>query len=330
MAYPQPLAPYGAAAMTSLPPNPAGATVAPEAGAAPLRVLLIEDNDLDAFLLGEMLTQQAILQATIERAGDLASGIQRLLAGGIDLVLLDLSLPDSVELETFRILDSHGLGVPVIVCSASDDARLGIEAVRLGAQDYLVKGQITPDALTRAVRYSMERHRMLAALRGLSLVDELTGLYNRRGFLTLAQSHITQAARAQRRFVLVMADLDGLKPINDTYGHKDGDVAIRLAGDVLRHSFRSTDVVARLGGDEFAVLALETHEGSEAAMLARVQAGLDAANAGGGRPYRIGMSLGLHPFAADGKVRLEDVMERADQLLYEQKRSRPSRRLQLL
>lgn len=330
MALPRTAAPVGAQPVTGLPPVGAGALAAPEATTAPLRVLLIEDNDLDAFLLAEMLLQQPHLRATVERANDLESGLQRLSAGGIDLVLLDLSLPDSAELETFRTLESAGHAVPTIVCSASDDAALGVEAVRLGAQDYLVKGQVTPDGLTRAIRYSMERHRMLAALRGLSLVDELTGLYNRRGFLTLAQSHITQAARAQRRFVLVMADLDGLKPINDTYGHADGDGAIRLAADVLRQSFRSTDVLARLGGDEYAVLALETHEGSERAMQARVEAGLQAANASGERPYRIGMSMGLFPFAADGRTPLEELMARADQLLYEQKRSRPNRRLQLL
>lgn len=308
-------------------------TASPAAGAmsaTPVSVLLIEDNDLDAFLLAEMLKQHASMDARVERVGDLASGIQRLQQGGVDLVLLDLSLPDSRELETYRTLEAAGSNAAIVVCSASDDASLAVEAVRLGAQDYLVKGQITPDALARSVRYSLERHRMLAALRGLSLVDELTGLYNRRGFLTLAQGHVAQGSRALRRFVLVMADLDGLKPINDTYGHREGDEAIRLAGEVLRNSFRSSDVVARLGGDEFAVLALETSEGGEAAMLGRIAAGLAAVNGAGERPYRVALSLGTVAFSVDGDLRLDEIMERADRLLYDQKRLKGSQRLTLI
>lgn len=311
--------------MTSTP-----APMAPDLPLAPVRVLLIEDNDLDAFLLGEMLRQHPGMAAEVERASDLTEGLNRLYQGGIDLVLLDLTLPDSRELETYRSVESAALGVPVIVCSASDDSGLGIEAVRLGAQDYLVKGQITPDTLARSVSYSLERHRMLSALRGLSLVDELTSLYNRRGFLTLAQGHVAQASRAQRRFVLVMADLDGLKPINDTFGHKAGDTAICLAAEVLRNSFRSSDVVSRLGGDEFAVLALETSEGGESAMLARIAAGLALVNGSGELPCPIGISIGTVAFAADGNLRLDEVMERADALLYEEKKRKGSARLSLL
>jgi len=306
------------------------APLAPEAVAAPVRVLLIEDNDLDAFLLGEMLRQHPGMEASVERAGDLADGLDRLHRGGIDLVLLDLSLPDSRDLETYRTVESAALGVPVIVCSASDDAALGIEAVRMGAQDYLVKGQITPDTLARSVRYSLERHRMLAALRGLSLVDELTGLYNRRGFVTLAQGHVSQASRAHRRFVLVMADLDGLKPINDTFGHKAGDAAIRIAAEVLRNSFRSSDVVARMGGDEFAVLALETSESGESVMMYRITEGLAAVNASEEFPFAVSLSIGSVPFTVDANVRLEEIMERADMLLYEEKRRKGSLRLSLI
>jgi diguanylate cyclase (GGDEF)-like protein len=202
------------------------------------------------------------------------------------------------------------------------DEALAVQAVRQGAQDYLVKGTVTADGLGRALHYAVERHRMLALLRGLSLVDDLTGLYNRRGFASLAASHLSLSNRMGRRFHLVFGDLDGLKQINDTHGHQMGDAAIRAAADILRATFRQSDVLARLGGDEFVVLALETTDASEGALLARLELQLDAFNAGSGLPFMVGMTAGVVAFDADQPHTLEEVLARADDALYARKRAR--------
>jgi diguanylate cyclase (GGDEF)-like protein len=105
-----------------------------------------------------------------------------------------------------------------------------------------------------AHRSMKERTRVEEQLRLLSLTDDLTGLYNRRGFLALAQQQTRVARRDQKPMLVISADLDGLKDINDTFGHQQGDAAIAETAHILRESFRKSDVIARIGGDEFAVL----------------------------------------------------------------------------
>src|SRR5437588_1422229 len=100
-----------------------------------------------------------------------------------------------------------------------------------------------------------ERKRAEAALQSLSLVDELTGLYNRRGFLAVTEQHLAAIRRNKKMPVILYADLDGLKVINDSLGHHEGDRALVKAAEIFRETFRSSDIIARIGGDEFVVLA---------------------------------------------------------------------------
>ena len=137
-----------------------------------------------------------------------------------------------------------------------EDEALGLEAVRRGAQDYLIKGRVDPQTLGRILLYSAERHRMRAELEDLSIQDELTHLHNRRGFYLLAEQQLKLNCRTQERLSLFTFDLDGLKKINDTLGHPAGDQALRDAARALRSTFRQSDILARVGGDEFYVLAV--------------------------------------------------------------------------
>ena len=244
------------------------------------------------------------IEVRLEVRNTLAGGLARLAQDGVDLILLDLSLPDSRGLATFVQLQAVAPGLPVIVMSADEGEALALESVRLGAQDYLTKGHVTTASLGRAVRYALERHRLVASLRGLSLVDDLTGLYNRRGFMTLAEAHLRVAMRAGQRFLLVYADLDGLKEINDTLGHRYGDEALVKMADVLRATFRQSDILARLGGDEFVVLAAEAWNDTEHTLLTRLETQLNILNAGSSLPFRGVMQRGR------GGIR-RDVLEHA-------------------
>jgi diguanylate cyclase (GGDEF)-like protein/PAS domain S-box-containing protein len=161
------------------------------------------------------------------------------------------------------------------------------------------------------------------ALRSLTIVDDLTGLYNRRGFLTLAERHLKLAGRKRQGVFLLFADVDGLKNINDTFGHLEGDRALSDSAEILRRSFRSADIIARLGGDEFTVFPLEASAASSDRLISRLDEQLRAHNeTHASRGYRLSLSVGIARFDPDGSWSIDQLLEHADRALYDQKRSR--------
>lgn len=164
-----------------------------------------------------------------------------------------------------------------------------------------------------------EKKHVEQKLREISLMDELTGLHNRRGFMTLALQQIKIADRLAQGMTLLYADLDDLKVINDTYGHLAGDQALIDAATVLRTSLRASDILARLGGDEFVGLILESGGETELAVKARVQENLNAHNLQGVRPYRLSFSIGTARYDITHPCSVEEMLEGADREMYRNK-----------
>jgi diguanylate cyclase (GGDEF)-like protein/PAS domain S-box-containing protein len=188
--------------------------------------------------------------------------------------------------------------------------------------------QIVPlgDGVAVTARDVTERKHQEEELRALTLVDDLTGLYNRRGFRMLAEQHLRLVKRGGPVSLLVCFDLDDFKYVNDLYGHAEGDAALRRTASILRTAFRDSDIIARFGGDEFVVLALDCGEMRER-LLGRVDAAVDAHNEAAARPYSLSLSLGtaqLDPFAP---ISLDALMAEADTNLYEAKRRRMAREM---
>jgi diguanylate cyclase (GGDEF)-like protein/PAS domain S-box-containing protein len=169
---------------------------------------------------------------------------------------------------------------------------------------------------------NLELQTAQTALKRLALVDELTGLHNRRGFLSLAGQSISLATRSHKPYTLMFADLDGLKQINDRLGHNEGNRAIRDAAMVLMDSFRYSDVLSRLGGDEFAVLMVDADQSSADIVKQRLIAKLEKFNADGERPYSLSLSLGMLVCEPTETSPLEVLLEKADTLMYEDKKQR--------
>jgi len=163
-----------------------------------------------------------------------------------------------------------------------------------------------------------------AALENLSLIDDLTGLYNRKGFLALAEHRAKLSLRGSEPFSVAFIDLDGLKHINDTFGHEMGNRALVETSNILKESFRQSDVIGRLGGDEFAVFIVEADEGQTAGILSRIQQHLDACNAQPGRRYPLSFSIGIVFGASAKDSNIETLLGRADALMYQQKRNKAS------
>jgi diguanylate cyclase (GGDEF)-like protein len=285
-----------------------------------IRILLVEDNleysKAVQLILGEVSTEEFDLIHVTR----IAEAMQQLDHGVFDVVLLDLNLPDSAGYETFASVHTYAPEIPVVVMSSEDDTALAVRTVREGAQDYLVKGEESLKPLTRAIHYAIERQKAQSRLQNLSLVDELTGVYNRRGFMTIAHQQSKLAQRTQSPWVIVFADVNELKKINDTYGHPEGDQVLREVARLLKSTFRESDVIARIGGDEFAVMAFAATEPVAKSFTRRLQTMVDTLNATPGRKYRLGISLGVAHYDPHNPRRVDEVLSQADAAMYEHKR----------
>jgi diguanylate cyclase (GGDEF)-like protein len=287
-----------------------------------VKVLLVEENLPEndpwqrAISLGVNSGQ---FKAT--RVGNLSRALALLARESFDVILLDLALPDSLGINTFLEIYARAPEVPIVVATVAQDDQQASEVLRGGAQDYLIKGQTDGEFLRRALLYAIERHRSRAILHQMSFYDDLTGLLNRRGFMSLAMQQLKIAQRENWELVVLFADLDGLKHINDNFGHPEGDRALRTIAAVLKETFRTSDLFGRLGGDEFIVMALNAPAPGVAAMLERLQRNIERHN-DQNRYYRISLSLGIAQFDPQQALSLEDLIVRADQALYENKRKK--------
>ncbi len=419
-----------------------------------IRILLIEDNPGDVRLIQEMLDQAVQDGYQVECADRLSKGLECLVKGGIDVVLLDLGLPDSQGLDTFGKVHAQAPAVPIVLLTGLDDAMLAIQAVRQGAQDYLVKGDVDSKLLRHALHYAVERKRVEEALRDseeyyrsiiensfdaiaivsgdgtiryegpsfervfgyrpedhigkgildfvhpddmpkaadaftqmlqnpgatlleemrirhkdgswrtfevvgrnlldnaviagivvnlhditerkrveeelresarrikeLSLVDDLTGLHNRRHFYQTLESEQHRTKRYGRSFSLAMLDLDGFKEYNDRFGHASGDGVLQSFAQTLKAALRKSDISFRYGGDEFTVILPATDTNRAKQIIERTRAKwLQTAEA----QYPaveppIGFSAGIAQFPEDAETG-DGLVFLADSALYFAKR----------
>ncbi len=178
------------------------------------------------------------------------------------------------------------------------------------------------DQLSRVVERqnaTEELQRNARQMRTLSLKDELTGINNRRGFITLSKFQLKLAKRANRKLTLFFADLDNMKEINDQHGHMQGDLAITDLCQILEQTFRESDVIGRVGGDEFCVLLTSVSEADIAPSLGRLDEAVQVYNETRPIPYRISISIGVGYYDPDDPCTIEELIDRADAAMYQVK-----------
>jgi len=287
-----------------------------------LSILIIDHNPDDLLFLVNSLnklqtkdiTPQLFVTDSLEKAQ------QALVDKTFDLIITDLFLPDSEGLDTFIELQERAVSIPIIIVGSSTDEELIRETIKLGAQDYLPKDDLTAELLSRMIHLAIERHRLHESLKALSFKDELTGLYNRRGFFTLLDQQISLSRRTKKGFFLFLVDLDYLKQINDTYGHLMGDQALIDMAQCLRASFRRHDIIGRIGGDEFAIIAIqasvENGDDIKKQMINRVQ----EYNSINDAPYHIAFSIGKAFYDGISDTPVNALVQQADKEMYEEKR----------
>src|SRR6185369_8771802 len=163
----------------------------------------------------------------VSYAATLQEALRHLAERDFDVILLDLTLPDAHDLDAPLAIRKAAPDVPVVILTGNEDDHLVEENARAGVQDYLLKREINRNLLVRTLRYAVERNRLLKEVKHLSLKDELTGFYNRRGFFTVGEQQLKIAERMEKNLLVLYIDVDGLKQCNDTWGHQRGDALLR-------------------------------------------------------------------------------------------------------
>jgi diguanylate cyclase (GGDEF)-like protein len=286
----------------------------------PPQILLIEGDPVDARRLTQMLRAGKAAKWRLRRAHKLRDAKQYLRNGRADVALLDLSLPDAQGLDVLIEAQQTAPTVPFVALSEISDESLATQALQLGAQDFLVKSEINPGQLVRALCFAIVRQQAQLHLRSLSVMDELTGLHNRRGFTSLAEQHLKLSSRQRIRSTLIFIDVDNLKYINDNFGHREGDYVLQQVAGLLRESFRESDIIGRLGGDEFCVLLSDSGQNGDLLARKRLVQLVSRNNENSRRPYALSLSLGMVNVSAAHE--LEQQINRADALMYEHKRAK--------
>lgn len=287
-----------------------------------LTVLLVDDNQDDVFLIQEIIKSTAPNKYEVHVCGRLTEAFELLSSNNFDLILLDLILPDSPEVDSFNDPRFADIDIPIVVISSLNDEDLALRAVQAGAQDYLVKGGFDEKVLPRSMDYAIERHSLKKQLLELSIKDGLTGLYNRKGFSTLVDQQIKLAQRSQDELLFFFIDVDNLKMINAQFGHKAGDSALGFLADILRNTFRDSDIISRVGGDEFAVLTVDTKIADKDAIIQRLEIERRKILSAQAQPFKIWFSVGMSCWTKAEPKTFDKLMREADLDMYEQRRNK--------
>jgi two-component system cell cycle response regulator len=283
-----------------------------------LKALVVSDIRENSWFLGGGFHEATdLMDITALRVNmrDFHSTVCEIVQQSPDVLLLDSTLPSPFVVRMAVHLRDKMPNLPIFLLPDIYGALVRSAETDDAAND----APVTADTVARTILYTHGRLGLQRALLQMALRDDLTGLHNRRGFIALATQQLTWARDTGQHMVMFFADLDGLKWINDRYGHGEGDRAISLAAACIKETFRRFDVTARLSGDEFVALIMEEAGRSAESICSRLQSNL-AACTGTDSPYKLSMSIGVAHFDPDNPVTLQELMKQADIGLYEHKR----------
>jgi diguanylate cyclase (GGDEF)-like protein len=234
-----------------------------------LSVLLVDDDPDIHYLVAQYLSEREDI-FTLTSVASLSAAFESVNKLTPDVVILDLSLPESrglLSLENFR---KQVLNVPVVVLTSLDDESAALESVQKGAQDYLVKGHVTSRMLIQVLRYAVERHRTIGRPQQ-QFIDPVTGLYNRQGFFVYADQHLRAAGRNTQGNIVYLLLVEQMKNIERSHGIGEAHHALKTTAEILKESFRTADIIARVGDDRFAIFPTTSSPFLAQTVMARIR-----------------------------------------------------------
>lgn len=286
-----------------------------------ISVLHVEDNAGDIRLVRELLKEVDYYHFEWQYAATLKQAIEKSQQSLFDILLLDLSLPDSNGFNTLDALLNITSDKPIVILTGRSDEELALKAVEKGAQDYLLKGNLDGDLMARSIRYALDRKKTELQLSAMAKYDALTGLANRNLFQDRLQQALLRAKRSSEHVALLFLDLDHFKRVNDSFGHDIGDLLLIQVADRLRECVRAPDTVARLGGDEFTII-LEGVQNKESVSIITEKISRVISE-----PFYLGeyeiftsASVGITLYEGDALVGSQTLLKQCDLAMYSAKR----------
>lgn len=286
-------------------------------------LLFIDSSEENEQLLCQRLFALKELGFEIEftYVNNIAKAISLLKTRSMHIIIFTLSSnysPQTPIIKEFLLQ----LGTAALIIQGSlEQQNSCLEWMEGGAQDFFSLKEISQSSLMQLVTYSLARQKYLNQLHALSLTDELTQCYNRRGFDLLLTKQIGIATRMKRGFILFYIDLDNLKKINDQFGHLVGDVALKDTAAILHECFRIYDIIGRIGGDEFTICVIDSKTEHRLLLEEKMQKNIIAYRNAHKRPFTLSLSIGSSIFDPTCPTTMEQLYQQADQSLYQSKRA---------
>ena len=273
--------------------------------------IIVDDNEILLDVLKRFLNVQG---HDCEVFPSAEAALDHIANKSCDILITDIILPGMKGLQLTKEVRQSRPDTNVIVMTGFIDDFSYDQAIEAGASDF-IKKPFTMHEMMLRIRHVHLQER----LREMSNSDELTGLYNRRGFHAIAQQQLKVANRAKGEVALLFADMDKFKSINDQWGHQRGDEALVAMADILKQTFRESDLIARISGDEFALLLIDTPEKNLSVVFNRLQKNIEAFNTHSGALFNLSLSVGMAAYDHDSPCSIDELLRQADGRMYEQK-----------
>ena len=290
-----------------------------------IHLLSVEESDKDFEIIESIV--KSMESVRIRRVRSMGEALQGLERDRFDLVLLDHLLPDGNGFEFLRKLQARSIMTPVIMITGKGNEVIASQIIQAGADDYIPKDALNEESLSRSIASTLEKARLRREvaeaqerMAEMATRDTLTGLYNRRFLMEALDREVARAKRYKSDLTLCMIDLDHFKRVNDNFGHAAGDMVLAEIGDMLKRSFRKSDILSRYGGEEFAIIMPQVQEAEarEACerfrkMVASHDFDHDALQ------FKITVSMGLASYQTLAEQSPLGLVTAADQTLYQAK-----------
>lgn len=290
-------------------------------------ILSVEDQDKDYEVINSLLSNHSRVHLarskTVEEATRLLENTE------FDLVFLDYMLPDGNGLDLLRIMNKKEIDTPVVVITAQGDDMIAAQIIQEGAYDYLPKDRISEKSISRIISNTLEKVRLKKEIKmahkkmaEMSIKDELTRLYNRRYFNEVIEREVSRAHRYQTNMVLILADIDHFKNVNDTFGHLTGDLVLSELGGILKNYFRKSDFICRYGGEEFAGILPNSRPEKALKVCERLREIISKHRfKANNHEFNITLSIGISYLSGSDRNSAEELIAMADRSLYRAKKS---------